>query len=406
MPQYRYRAVDDQGTPLEGTMEESSAYRVTTILRERGLQVSSVDEVGPPAPLPRQTAALSWRDIDLFNEQLLAIVRSKLPLAPALKALSEDLRDSKFRSVIDDVRARIERGETLEAALAMHPRSFPPVYLAAIRAGEQTGNLAGVLTLLSSYSRRMVEFQYRAKELLAYPILVLIASGCVVGFLLVRTIPLFSEVFGDFGARLPWLTQFWIDVADGLRNHYGVWLFALAAVVMAVKAAQYLARRSSQVVLMFETIQRFTPIYRVIHRLKTTARFSRTLGILLTSNVPITDSIELAAGASGSLRLYREMQKVQESVAGGSTPGDALKRSGYFDPFFCWLVGMSENRGDLGEALQSLAGAYEERLGGASNMAVKFIAPAIVVCVGAVVASIVIALYLPIFTLGDVISGS
>ncbi|MBX7255183.1 MAG: type II secretion system F family protein [Candidatus Hydrogenedentes bacterium] len=406
MPLYKYRAVDDGGAPLEGKMEESSAYRVTTILRERGLQVNSVEEVEPSKALPRKTASLSWSDIDLLNEQLLAIVRSNLPLAPALKALAQDVQDKEFRSVLDDVRARLESGDTLETALAMHPKSFPPLYLAAIRAGEQTGNLLGVLTLLSAYSKRMVEFQYRAKELLAYPILLLAASTCVVAFLMGRIIPLFAEIFGDFGAKLPWLTQFWIELSLSTRERIGMWLFVALVLLLAWKLLARMARSGKRIARFVENVGRFTPYYRTIRRLAITARFSRTLGMLLASRVSVTDSIELAAGASGSVRLYEAMRKVQESIAAGWSVNESFRKSGLFDSFFCWIVGVAEDRGDLSDALQSLAATYEERLGSASSMALKLVGPAIVFCVGAVVASIVIALYLPIFSLGDVVSGN
>ena len=406
MPLYKYRAVDDGGAPVEGTMDEASAYRVTTMLRERGLQVNSVEEVGASRALPRKTGALSWKDLDLLNEQLAAIVRSNLPLAPSLQALAQDLHSSRLKTVLESVRAQLEKGDTLEAALSMHSDSFPPVYLAAIRAGEQTGNLSGVLALLSAYSRRMVEFQYTAKELLAYPLLVLVASTCVVGFLLAKVVPVYADIFGDFGAQLPWLTQFWVEISDSLQYRYPTYLFLLAVAVIAVKMLLWAARRNEEAGLFVDRVRYYIPFFRSVHRLTTTSRFSRTLGLLLASKVPIADSVELAAAASGSPRLYRAMQKSQVSISSGWSVNESFKHSGVFDPFFCWIVGVSEDRGDLGEALLGLAGTYEERVGGASTMAVKVLAPAIVLGVAVVVASIVIGMYLPIFSLGDVISGN
>ncbi|MCK5556840.1 MAG: type II secretion system F family protein, partial [Candidatus Hydrogenedentes bacterium] len=192
MPLFKYGGVDKDGKAVEGTMEEASAVRVTTILRERGLQVSAVDEVGKGPGFLRVKSRLTWDDLDLFNRQLLAITKSGLPLAPSLKALAEDIKSRRLKPVLEDIRSQIESGSTLEEAISRHPESFSPVYTSIIRAGERTGNLSGVLSHLSTYSARMVEMKNSIQEALAYPLVVLVAACGVVGFLLVKVVPVFA----------------------------------------------------------------------------------------------------------------------------------------------------------------------------------------------------------------------
>lgn len=179
--------------------------------------MNSVEEVGASRALPRKAGSLSWKDLNLLNEQLVAIVRSNLPLAPSLQALAQDLHNSKLKTVLESVRAQL--GSRLKRRCRCIGQ-FPAGILGGDSRGRANGEYAGVLALLSSYSRRMVEFQYKAKELLAYPLLVLVASMCVVGFLLVKVVPVYADIFGDFGARLPWLTQFWVEVSYSLQYRY------------------------------------------------------------------------------------------------------------------------------------------------------------------------------------------
>jgi len=406
MTLYKYRAVDDEGSAVEGTMDETSAHRVTQRLRERGLSVSGVEEMHKDRGLIRVSNRLTWDELNLFTEQLVSIARSELPLAPALKAMAADLRNPRMKAVMDGLQHDLERGETLEQAVTNRHDSFPRLFPSIIRAGEATGNLAGVLQLLSSYTVRMVGFKNTLHVALAYPVMVLFVASFVVGFMLVKVVPVFAEIFSEFGGELPMPTQFWIAVGDYVRYGWPNLLMAACGLVAAVHLGRRLLRRSESGRCWLDWFRLHTPLLGRMHYLMALGRFCRTLGLLLASRVPVLESLELAAAASGSPLLQRAAEEASLQVAGGDRIADALAATGFFGHNLCWLLATGEERGQAEVALDSLAGTFDREVATRDRVFGLMASPVIIICVALIVASIIISLYLPIFTLGDMISGS
>ena len=171
MTQYKYHALDDDGGPVEGTMEEDSAHRVTQKLRERGLTVNSVEALGRERGIVRVSRRLTWEDLELLSSQLAAVAGSGLPLGPAIEALSKDLRNPRMKPVLEGLRADLGRGATLEEAIAKQGSRFPVLYSSVVRAGEATGNLAGVLQTLSAHATRMVSVRNSIQLAMMYPLM-------------------------------------------------------------------------------------------------------------------------------------------------------------------------------------------------------------------------------------------
>lgn len=386
-------------------MEESSGHRVTLKLVERGLRVVSVEELHPEYGLLRTSHRLSWEELNLLTEQLASITKSNLPLAPSLKALSGDLRSSRLKPILERVHEDLDRGATLEEALMKHHKAFPRVYISMLRAGEQTGNLAGILQLMVGYTARMAALKQNLAAILTYPLMVLLVGGFVMMFLLVKVVPVFSEIFNEFGGQLPWATRFWVDLAD-MTMHKGtsLWLSIAIPVILLLLLRGWM-RRTERGRILLDSLRLKVPVVGRFHYLLSLTRFTRTLSILLKANVPVLDSLELAGAASGSPVLHRLVSEAGLEVASGETLSSSLAGTRYFGHTFCWMLSTGEQRGQTEEALESLAGSYEREAALYDRTWGTFLAPVIIVGLGITVGFLVISLYLPIFTLGDSISG-
>ncbi|MCC6793518.1 MAG: type II secretion system F family protein [Candidatus Hydrogenedentes bacterium] len=401
MPLFRYRAVDAKGEAVTGTMDEASARRVTAILEEKGLQVSSV-EIAASQRAYTFKHRLSWADIEFLNAQLIALTRSGLPISPALDVLGRELRSGKLKRVVEDLRSALDSGSSLHEALERHRGAVPPVYIAAIRAGEETGNLPAILDLCAGFSARMVGIRSRLTEALTYPIVVFVLMGFLLVYLLNNTIPQFASVFLDFGAKLPAFTQFWIAVSEVVRNNFGV----LAAVICASIVLFTLACRTRQGRYAVDWLKLKTWGLGHGFNAASMARFCRSMGVLLTGKVPVDTALELASATCGNSVLEEAALDARDSVIKGTRLALAFEVTGHFSRLFCWLIEVSETRGDTHAAMLELADNYDETFARYSRGMITMIAPAILFLMAVVVVSVILGMYLPIFSLADAISGS
>lgn len=405
MPLYLYNAVDEDGNAATGTMEGASARQVTAVLAERGLQVSSVAPETESAGFLTLQRPLSGDELRLFNEQLLAVAQSQLPLAPALQAMAHEIGSRSMRRVLEDVANRLERGESLDGALSAHPGSFPPLYRSLVRAGEKAGNLSGVLAQLSTYMERQAETRYRTQEVLAYPLLVLGAALILIYFLMVEVVPVYAEVIGAFGGAMPWITQLCIRISSAFTAHAFVILLAVAAL-------------SAGLLMLFKSRYRFPFLQYPMDWLKlhlgpagrmfrtaAMARFSRTLSLLLSCRVSAVEAMELA-GATTENAVFRDaVNGAANRVASGDRISDAVESTEQFDYTFCWLLATAEERGNLEAALAEMADTYERRVEQQTRSVIALLGPFMIAVVSVLIGNFVVALYLPILTLADTFAG-
>jgi len=373
MPLFKYRAVDENGRAATGTMEETSARQVTALLRERGLQVNSVEPVEPRWGIPRLGRRLTWEEVSLFNEQLTAITRGNLPLVESLRALAVDVDSPRLRPVFAALQRDLEGGATLEEALVGLERQLPPTYVSAIRAGERTGNLPGVLAMLGEESARMVTLKNDLRAALAYPILVVIAAALVLGFLLRYVVPEFASIFEDFGASLPWVTRFMLDASECVQRN---WIFLLSGLGIAVALLfvwwRGFGHGRARSVFMDRVRLLCGPFGRMYYAVSL-SRFLRNLAMLEASEVPLVEGLGLSAAASGNAVLVRAVAHATSAVSQGEPLSKAFEDAGFFDHTLCWLLATAEERGDVIETLRHLANMYArnaERLGSALTTAV------------------------------------
>ena len=404
MPLFKYRAVDSQGEPDEGTIEEKTAVRVSAMLSERGLQVSSIERVAKPIGFQSLKRPLSWQDVEVMSDHLAMVARSGLPMAPALRDLARDVRSPRLKAIADEIRGDLESGSTLEDAFEKRPDAFPPMYTSVIRAGERSGNLSGVLSMLQSYSSRMLDLQAGIRFAMVYPVFILGVTIALTMFLLIKVMPVFADIFSDLGGALPAPTKFWLEISDFIAAH-GVGLFVVTPLVaLALVLGYRLLTRTDAIDYWIDRARDFIPVLGGTHKLAATARFSRTLGLLLSSGVPIIESLDLAAAAAGHAVMRRKVNRAVVMVNSGMTVSQALGDTGYFPHLFSWLLRTGEERGEVPEALLDTADTYEREVMRRDKSFVLLIEPVMIVFVAMLVGSIVVSLYLPIFTLGDQIN--
>lgn len=401
---FQYEAVDSFGEAVSGTMDEPSSRRVTEILRERGLQISSVKRVGPRR-LFLSKQRLSWEDLHQLNEQLLAVAESGLPMSPALRAFAKDARNKSLRSILEKIENDIEEGSSLGEAFTKHAGSFSPMYVSLIRAGERSGNLVGILGLLSTYTGRGIDIKNTLKMALAYPALVLVCTLGVLTFLMTKLVPMFADIFGDFGAGLPAPTRFVVDMSKFIDSHLSLLATVMLTGVCGSVLATRIFSRHAFTSSFFDYGRQRIPFYGRLFRSMSLARFCRSFGLLLQANVPITESLDLAGAASGNEALRKAVRQAALEVNGGERIADALSHTRYFDHSFCWLFSTGEERGDVHQALAGLAESYDRDVAFLDRMMGTMLAPVLIIVVGMLIGFVVFTLYLPIFSLGDAISG-
>jgi len=367
--------------------------------------VNAVEELHKTRGFMQVSHRLTWDELALFAEQLTAITRSELPLAPALKAMAADLRSARLKPVLDRLQRDLERGISLEDAINNQHENFPKIFPSVIRAGEKTGNLAGVLQLLCQYTSRMVGLKHVLQGALVYPVTVLVLGAFVMCFLLIKVVPVFAEIFQDFGGELPAPTRFWIKMGFLVQFHWWLILGGIGIFLIVWRVLLYLLHRHETGTVWLDWIRLHTPVFGALHYQLAVSRFSRSLSMLLASRVPVLESLELAAASSGSPMLQRVVDDANLQVAGGERISDALSSTGFFGHNFCWLLATSEDRGDAESALENLAAIYEREVTLRDRMLGSLVSPILIVMLGFIIASIVISLYLPIFSLGDVVSG-
>ncbi|HUW59999.1 MAG TPA: type II secretion system F family protein [Candidatus Bathyarchaeia archaeon] len=403
MPLFKYRAVDGEGNPTDGTMEGPSAHQVVVALQQQGLAVNAVRPVARQKPAVA-SGRLSWHDIEQLNSQLVMATKSSLPLAPSIGAMANEIDNPRIKRVLDDVRQQLEAGHPLEQALSRHPKAFSPVYRALVSAGETAGNLPGAFRALLDYSKSMADMKSNLRLALMYPLLVVAFAVLVIVGLLWKVVPQYADIFNEFGKSLPAPTQFLINLSDFMRSHG---LFILCAFILAagLAIAYYFNGRRSEPHYWVDWLKLRTPVLRRVFMLGSLMQFTRALALLLEARVPLLESLELAGASAGNAVLHRRVRFVARDLNAGSSIAQALQNARIFDSGSCWLIANAEKNGNLEETIEALSDEHARALAYLYRSFTTLIGPAVIVAVGLFVGFIILSLYLPIFSLGDAISG-
>ena len=400
MPAFEYRAQDANGRNCRGLQEADSARHARQLLRERGLRLSHLGA----ARKKRQGAShaqsgirLGASELALLTRQLSTLIHAGLPLDEALLAVSAQSEKRRLSQLLAAVRSRVLEGHTLAAALSAFPKAFTELFRATVAAGERSGHLGHVLEQLADYSEARQASHQKIQLALVYPLILLVASLSIVGFLLGYVVPDVVKIFINSGQPLPVLTRAMIAISDGLRSHGGLLLMVLLAACGVVRWAL----RQPRLKLRWHVLLLNLPLAGGVVRAMEAARFASTLAILGKSAVPLVDALEIAATVISNLAIRRRMLDVARSVREGGTLARGLERSGDIPPMMLHLIASGERAGELDSMLARAAEQQEKTLAALIALVVSLLEPIMLVLMGGIVLLIVLAILLPILGLNQ-----
>lgn len=410
MPKFAYKALNKDGKQILGVIESDTQALAISDVRNMGLYPTQVREARKSDERRARKAkggmgelyfgGVKHKQIVVMTRQLATLIDAGLPLLRCLNVLIAQLKACKLRDILYEISEDIQSGATFSEGLAKHPRAFDRLYVNMVRAGEVGGMLEVVLNRIAVFMERRQALKRRVTGALIYPIaVVLIASG-IVAFLLVRVVPVFAEIFNDFGGELPAPTQFLVKAGDFMQYRYWMLLIIINSIIITIK----LMTKSHTVKRVMDRVVLRIPLIGDLVVKVAVARFARTLGTLITSGVPILQALTITKETIGNEVIQNAVDKVHDSVKEGDTIAAPLDESKAFPPMVVNMIDVGEETGNLDAMLMKVADIYDAEVEMAVEAMLRLMEPLIIVILGFVIGFIVIALYLPIFTLGDQIT--
>lgn len=399
MPAFEYQALDAQGRSQRGVLQADTARAARGLLRERGLnplEISSARDGGSTSFASRSN--LGGAQLAILIRQIATLIASGLPVDETLQAIA-DGSDGKVRAVVVALRARVMEGASLAGAMGDLPDVFPSLFRASVAAGESSGKLDVVLMRLSDYAEARDALRRKLILALTYPTLLILISVAVVVGLMVWVVPQVIGVFMQHQQALPLPTRVLISVSDFFAR-YGTWLIVAAA--FAILGGLLVLRSAAMRNAWHHLVLRVPLIARLV-RANETARFARTLSLLVGSAVPLLEALSISSQVVGNLHLRQVLQRVASRVREGLPFSKVLSDTGYFPPVAVRLVASGERSGRLDQMLGEAAQQQERELDTALGVAMAALGPGVILLVGALVLFIVLAILLPIFELNSLI---
>ena len=403
MGAFEFVALDKAGKQSKGLIEGDTAKHVRQLLRERALLPVSVTEVAQKEARRQTTFSLrrgiSPAELALVTRQLASLSQSGLPLEEALLAVSQQNDQPRTKSILLGVRSRVMEGHTLADGLGEFPQAFPELYRATVAAGEQSGHLDVVLERLADYTESRQELRQQMRNAMIYPIALVVMAIGIISFMLATVVPKIVGVFANTNAELPGLTRGLIAASDFLRNH---WLLLIVGIGAAAYGAWWLLQREGPR-RRYHRLLLALPLTSRLTQGINTARFTRTFSILAGSGVPVLEAMKISAEVIENLPMRKAVLEATLRVREGASISKSLQTSKLFPPMMIHLIASGEAGGRLEEMLARSASGQEREVDGLLATLLGILQPLLIVAMGAIVLTIVLAILLPIFEINNLI---
>jgi type IV pilus assembly protein PilC len=402
---FSYQARDASGKIVSGIQDALNEDNAVTSLMSRGLMVLSLQQKAAARRSRKKIWTVKETDLVLFTRQLSTMIEAGISLVQAMTALYDQCdpkRQRSLRHIISDVTARVQGGETFNESIAKHPRVFDRLFVSMVKAGEHGGLLAEILDRLAGFLEASARLRKKVKSAMTYPVIVICIAFAITTFLLVKVVPIFGEIFKDFGAKLPAPTQFLIDVSDFMRSEWYFLILVFGGVFFGLRTFL----RSTRGKQLADRWKLKLPIFGpLIHKI-CMSRFSRTFAQLIRSGVPILEVLDIVGGASGNHVVETSIKGVSEDVEKGDNLSVALSKKPIFPPMMLRMVSAGETTGKIDTMLEKMADFWDDEIEAILDALTSLIEPLLIVFLGVIVGGIVIAMFLPIFKLNEVVSQS
>ena len=393
------------GETRKGVMKAGAERDVLMKLRQQNIQPNKVKKksAGFKLPIPAIGKSVSSSELVIFVRQFATMIDAGLPLVQCLEILSNQEPNKFFKKVLLDVKEHVESGSTFADALKRHPTVFDTLFVNLVAAGEIGGILDTILARLAAYIEKNVKLVRQVKGAMTYPLGILAVSVLVVVGLLKFVIPTFEKMFQDFGnAKLPGITQFVIDISHWFGANFIYLGVGAAAAVAGFRAFV----RNDRGRVLFDAFLLKTPLFGSLLRKVAVAKFTRTLGTMISSGVPILDGLDVVAKSAGNKIIEKAIYFVRERISEGSNMAEPLIQANVFPSMVVQMIAVGESTGALDTMLTKIADFYDEEVEVAVGSLTKMIEPLMMVFIGSIVGTILIAMYMPIFSVaGNVKSG-
>jgi type IV pilus assembly protein PilC len=403
MPVFTYQGNNAAGEKVQGERAAENKQVLRAALARERIQANVIKEKGVGRSFNFQIGggSVKAKEQAIFFRQFSVMIDAGLPLVQCLEILGVNQQNPTFKKALLGIRASVEGGSTLANAMRAYPKIFDDLTTNMVDAGEVGGILDAILQRISQYVEKAVKMRAAIKSALVYPISVIVIALLVVGALLKFVVPIFANLFVGLGVALPASTKFVISLSAFVQNFW--WLIFLSIGLIAV-AIKYI-RTNPQGLFYTDKIMLNLPIFGPVLRKIAVARFTRTLGTLIASGVPILDGLSITARTAGNAVLERALMQVRKSIEEGRTIVDPLRESGVFPVMVTQMIGVGEATGAMDNMLQKIADFYEDEVDAATRDLLALMEPMLISFLGVAVGGIVISLYMPLFSMISKLSG-
>jgi type IV pilus assembly protein PilC len=401
MAEFAWEGRTVQGGVQKGVVEAESEAQVRLLLR--GQRITPTKVKAKPKDILESIAFLqpkvTAKNIVIFTRQFSTMIDAGLPLIQGLEILASQEENSTFKKVLEQVKSDVESGATFADALRKHPKVFDDLYVNLVAAGELGGVLDTILQRLASYIEKNEKLKGKVKGAMVYPSTVLIISIVVIAVLLIFVIPVFQEMFSSLGGQLPGLTQAVVDLSNFLRVNI---LYIIAGIIVLVFAFKRF-RSTERGRTIVDSTSLKLPVFGVLLRKVAVSNFTRTLGTMVSSGVPILDSLDIVAKTAGNSIVEKAILDTKASISEGKTIAEPLAKSGVFPSMVVQMISVGESTGALDAMLGKIADFYEDEVDAAVDALTSLIEPFMMIFLGGTIGTMLAAMYLPIFKMAGVV---
>src|SRR5499427_65530 len=396
MPVYTYRGTNRAGGAVTGEMMAANKTELQNLLKRQQITATKMSEKGREINLPTFGSGVSAKELAIFTRQFSVMIDAGLPLVQCLEILSSQQENKTFQKVLAGTRGSVEGGSTLSAAMKQYPKVFDALFSNMVEAGETGGILDTILQRLAAYIEKNVKLQRAVKSALVYPIGVLTIAAAVITLLLWKVVPIFATLFAGLGVDLPLPTKIVIALSNFVGSIFGLLIVVfLVAGIFGLKVWY----GTPQGRYALDSLVLKLPVLGILMRKIAVARFTRTLGTLIASGVPILEGLDITAKTSGNAVVEKALFAVRRSLEEGKSLTEPLKESQVFPGMVTQMISVGEQTGAMDAMLQKIADFYEDEVDAAVKDLLTALEPVMIVFLGLVVGGVVVSMYLPLFSL-------
>jgi type IV pilus assembly protein PilC len=403
MPDYIWTGVNRKGKKKKGEIEADSENFVRLTLRRQGIEPTKIKP--KPKDLFENVKFLqpkvTEKDIVVMTRQFATMIDAGLPLVQCLEILFSQQDNKTFKRILKNIKEDVEEGSTFADALKQHPDVFDDLFVNLVAAGEIGGILDIILNRLAAYIEKAAKLKKKVKGAMTYPIVVMVIAVLVVAVILIFVIPVFQSMFADFGKALPVPTQIVVAMSEFLKNYI---LYIIVGVVLLIFAFRRFYKTEKGRALVDKWLLK-VPVFGMLLRKVAVAKFTRTLGTMISSGVPILDSLEIVAATAGNMTIEEAIRETRQSISEGRTIAEPLADSDVFPSMVVQMISVGEATGALDTMLGKIADFYDDEVDAAVDALTSMLEPFMMVFLGGTIGGLVVSMYLPIFQMAGAMGG-